>query len=153
MTYSPKYIDVDDVPVQIPDDYDQSDKLDAIELAESLLELELNEGRELTTVTAVHEAAIKQRATCELAKGAEDPDSVSIGDIRDDGSNKSDYAHQAFRQHYEELVNKIQAFMETGESGPYVYSTEKSDDQLEWDQFEENIDIDWSNDFARRDDI
>lgn len=151
MTYSPRYISVDQVPVQIPDDYDQSEKIDAIELAESLLELELNDGRKIDTVTTVHEAAIKQRATCELAKGAEDPDDVAISDIRDDGSNKSDYAHVAFCDHYSELKSKIQAFMDSSESGPYVYNTAKSDDQIEWENLEEDIDVDWSEDFARPD--
>jgi len=153
MAYTPKYITEENVPVQIPDDYSQTEKLDAIQLAESLIELELNDGETFQTVSSVHEAAIKQRATAELAKGAEDPNDVTIADIRDDGSNKTEYAHQAFKRHYDELVSKIRAFKESSNTGPYVYSTSKSENRNEWERLEDNIEVDWDEDFARKDEV
>lgn len=152
MAYSPKYLDsLNDVPVQIPDDFNSTDKSNAVQLAEALIEVDLEDGSELNTVTAVHKAAIKQRATCELAKGASDPDSVSIGDVQDDGMNKTDFAHEAFCNHYNDLVAKIRRFMEEDTGGPYVYSTSKSEEREEWEEFEENIDIDFSEDPTQRD--
>lgn len=140
---SPKYLDsYDDVPVQIPDDFGQQEKEDAVELAESLIEVELEDGGALSAVTSVHKAAIKQRATCELVKGASHPDDATIGDIQDDGTSKSDYAQDAFCRHYHELVDKISAFMDDdGGNTPFVYNTSKSQDMLDWERFDESIDV------------
>ena len=150
MAYSPKYLDsIDDVPVQIPDNFNQSAKEDAVELAEALIELDLEDGESLGTVTPVHKAAIKQRATCELAKGAADPDSATIGDIQDDGTSKSDYAHEAFCDHYNDMVEKIRNFMEEDTGGVMVYNTSPSDDWEDWKEFQEQIDVDMTDDFAR----
>lgn len=153
MAYTPKYLDsLDDVPVQIPDDFDQSDKEDAVQLAESLIEVDLEEGRELSTVTSLHKAAIKQRATCELVKGASSPDGTSIGDIQDDGTTKSDYAKSSFCDHYSELVDKMRSFMEEDTAGPYVYNTSKSEDRRDWERFERQIDLEWYEDPTQRED-
>lgn len=151
MAYTPKYISTGDIPVQVPDDYDNGQKLDAIELAESLLELELHDGDDIPNLSSVHEAALKQRATCELVKGAEDPDDVALSDLEDDGDTKSQYAAQSFCDHYQNLVDKMKAFKDQQESGPYVYSTSPSDDYTDWKKFENQIDVPISDDFARRD--
>lgn len=130
MAYSPRYVQVSDVPVQIPDDYEDFEKLDAIEFAESSLELDLNEGDAIPDqyLTSSMRAAVKQKATCELAKGAEHPDDTALTDLSSTGADKAEYAAEAFCQRYDELIDKIidsdQLDDLSGEStDPYVYST------------------------------
>lgn len=137
MPYSPKYISIDDVPVkQVPDDYDDGEKEDALEFAEASLELDINGGSEIpqSSFTQMMAAALKQKATCELVKGAEDPTSTKLGDLADDGSNKSDYAN-TFCERYTELVDKLNGsdvledLLEdsSGRTDPYVYNTSDPD--------------------------
>lgn len=134
MAYSPKYINLQEVPVrQVPDDYDDSEKEDAIEFAETSLELDLYSGETIPDEEVIPQiiAAVKQKATCELVKGAEDPTSTKLGDLSDDGSNKTDYAN-SFCDRYDEIVDKINESGILGsESGtttdPYVYTTSKPD--------------------------
>lgn len=142
MAYSPKYINVDDIPVQIPDDYSNSEKLDAIEFAESSLELDLNDGNAIPDGkdTSVMRAAVKQKATCELAKGAEHPDDTALTDLSTTGSNKADYAAEAFCDRYDELIDKIldsdqleEIGLEGESTDPLVYSTSDPTPDSRWD--------------------
>ena len=146
MAYSSKYIDLTEIPVQIPDDYSDNEKGDALEFAESSLELELTEGQSIEQETLAGpagfaiRAAIKQKATCELAKGAEHPDDTALTDLSDTGSNKADYAAEAFCDRYEELVDKIRQSDvlgddASGNTSPYVYSTGDPSPQDEYYEF------------------
>lgn len=129
MAYTPRYINREQVPVQIPDDYNEREKNDAIEFAEASIELDLNDGQtiEADDVTPLVKSAIKQKATCELAKGADDPNSVKLGDLSDEGTNKVDYA-QSFCDRYDELIGKLLSSGQFGEStDPYVYNTSDPD--------------------------
>lgn len=135
MAYSPKYVNIDEVPVrQVPDDYDLSEKEDALQFAEASIELDVYAGEEIPTEDIVQPviAAVKQKATCELVKGAEDPTSTRLGDLSDDGTNKQDYAN-SFCKRYDEIVDKINDSGVLGdESGsvtePYVYTTSNPDE-------------------------
>lgn len=125
MAYTPRYIDREEVPVQIPDEYSEREKNDAIEFAEASIELDLNDGKSLDSenVTPLVQSAIKQKATCELAKAADDPNSVKLGDLSDEGTNKADYA-KSFCDRYDEMVGKLLESGLFGEStSPYVYNT------------------------------
>lgn len=132
MAYDPKYVTISDVPVQIPDDYSAEEKEDALEYAEASLELDLNDGSVIPQgeLTSMMKAAIKQLATCQLAKGAEHPDDISLGDLEDTGTTKVDYA-QSFCDEYENIVDKLidsgvlDDITGGGESSatPYVYNT------------------------------
>lgn len=134
MAYSPEYVNLEDVPVrQVPDDYDKSEKEDALELAEASIELDVYDGETIPPEDRIPQVitAIKQKATCELVKGAEDPTSTKLGDLEDGGTNKSDYA-DTFCDSYDELVDKINDSGILGdESGqttdPYVYTTSNPD--------------------------
>jgi hypothetical protein len=134
MAYSPKYVSLSDVPVrQVPDDYDDSEKEDALEFAETSLELDVYNGEEIPPEKRIQqlEAAVKQKATCELVKGAEDPTSTKLGDLADDGSNKTEYAN-SFCDRYDEIVEKINESAILGEDSgqvtdPYVYTTSSPD--------------------------
>lgn len=134
MSYSPKYVTLAQIPVQVPDDFNESEKRDAIEMAEVSIELDLNDGAELSTealATAGHiiETAVKQRATCELVKGTEDNDDVALTDLDDSGSTKSDYAQESFCDKYDKLIDKIEDSglladeAEGADDSPYVYNT------------------------------
>lgn len=127
MAYSPRYVDRGEVPVQIPDDYTDREKNAALEFAESSIDLDINDGDTLDAelVTPLVKSAVKQKATCELAKGAQDPDSVTLGDLSDQGTTKTDYA-QSFCDRYDEIVAKLLSTDKYGEStDPYVYTTSK----------------------------
>lgn len=134
MAYSPKYVELENVPVrQVPDDYDKSEKEDALEFAEASLELDVYDGEELPNDAIIPQvvAAVKQKATCELVKGAEDPTSTKLGDLSDDGTNKTDYAN-SFCDRYDEIVDKINDSGVLGEESgqltePYVYTTSDPD--------------------------
>lgn len=132
MTYSPRYVDPVDIPVQIRDDYSEEQKLQALEVAESEAELDLNQGESFDTVdisAAIMDkirTAIKQKATAELVEGAEHPDDVTLGDIDDDGSDLTDYA-DTFDEQYESLIDKIRnsgALNSSRDNSPYYYTTQ-----------------------------
>jgi hypothetical protein len=130
MSYSPRYVSIHDIPVQIPDDYTDSQKEDALEYAELSLQLDLNDGEIIPQEDqiVIMESAIKQLATCHLAKSAEDPDDVTLGDIDDSGSNKIEYAN-SFCDQYEETITRIINSgvldkRDDGESNaPFTYTT------------------------------
>lgn len=149
MTYSPKYIGYDEIPVQVPDEYSKKEKGMALELAESSLELDLNDGSAIKSddFTSLMSAAVKQKATCELVKGADDPNDVTLGDLDDDGTTKQDYS-EVFCDRYDEIVLKLQraGVLEggTNKQEPYTYTTS---DPTPDDRYQENNpDPDtWSN--------
>lgn len=130
MAYSPRYVSVHDIPVQIPDDYTNKEKEDALEYAEASLELDLNNGEVIPVKErmVIMESAIKQLATCHLAKSAEDPDDVTLGDIEDSGDAKISYA-DSFCDQYDETIDRIinSGILEKdggGESNsPHTYTT------------------------------
>jgi len=134
MDYSPKYVDLSEVPVrQVPDDYDDGEKADALEFAETSMELDVYDGESIPIDDQIPQviAAIKQKATCELVKGAEDPTSTKLGDLEDGGTNKTDYAN-SFCDRYDEIVDKINDSgilgEESGQStSPYIYTTSNPD--------------------------
>lgn len=141
MAYTPKYVSLSDVPVQIPDDYSQQQKEDALQSAEASLELDLNDGDEIPSNEVVPSmvTAVKHKATCHLAQGAESPDDVTLGDIDDSGTTMTEYA-QAFCDHYDELVDKmLDADILADEGGestsPYTYSTEKPEDDDNYNEY------------------
>lgn len=156
MTYSPQYITFEEIPVQIPDDYSDDEKAAALEFAESSAELDINDGSPIPQETLNNagimiQSAIKQKATCELAKGAEHPDDTALTDLSDTGADKADYAFEAFCDRYDELVDKITnsgliGDDEAGSTAPYVYST--SDPTPDDDYQEQTVDED---DFDRYD--
>ena len=100
----------------------------ALELAESSLELDLNDGNPISSedLSSMMKAAIKQKATCELAKGADDPNDVTLGDLSDDGTNKQDFS-EIFCDRYDEIVAKLRnaGVLDGGQTtSPYSYTTD-----------------------------
>jgi hypothetical protein len=131
--HTPQYVDVSDIPMQIPDDYTDAQKFDALEVAEAAAELDLNDGGSLNDIPpnlmSKVRTAIKQKATAELAESAEDPDDVTLGDLSDDGTTKQDYADQ-YHEQYESLISKIRnsdVLKDTQDDSAYVYNTHSGD--------------------------
>ena len=127
MAYTPRYTTREEIPVQVPDNYTEREKNAALEMAEASLELDLADGAEIPqgSVSSMMEAAVKQKATCELVKGADDPNSAKLGDLTDDGTTKRDFA-QTFCDRYTELVGKILdsgAYPDGEDTSPYIYNT------------------------------
>jgi hypothetical protein len=138
MAYNPRYLSLNDVPVQIPDDYSDEQKYEALEVAEGSAELDLNEGEEFDSsiprpIMEKIKTAIKQKATAELAEGAESPNDVTLGDISDDGSTKEEYA-DIFNSQYEELISKIRnsgVLESDSDKSPYVTTVGTGDERVE----------------------
>lgn len=132
--HEPQYIELSDIPVQIPDDYTDEQKLEALEVAEAEIELDLNDGLPLHNVPdelmPKIRIAIKQKATAELAEGAESPDDVTLGDLSDGGTDKKEYA-EIFDSQYQRLVQKIanaDALEDEQDDSAYVYTTKHESD-------------------------
>lgn len=108
MVYTPQYVDFADIPVQVPDDYTSSQKASALEYAESSIELDVNDGEQISPkkqITAV-DAAVKQLATAHLVRSAEEPTDVTLGDLEDGGDSASELADD-FESSYTEQVKRI----------------------------------------------
>lgn len=128
MAYSPRYINLEDIPVQVPDEYSDKEKLDALHTAESSLEIDVNDGEQIPEddIVSIIRAAIRQKATCELIKGASHPNDVKLGDLQDP-TGRQDLA-MTFCERYEEMVAKINEsglIDSTQSKKPYTYTTRK----------------------------
>lgn len=108
MPYEPKYSTVSEVPLVGPDPYDESDKLDALELAEAQLESDVSDGSEIepTEVETIHGRAAASYATYVISYGPSHPTSIQAGDFADDGSNRNRFADEMLNI-YKRSVNSI----------------------------------------------
>lgn len=135
MPYTPKYVDIDDVPISsVPDDYSPEEKREALQFAEGKLEMDINDGNRIIANELVQpmKVAIKYLSTYQLTLGAEHVDNMALSDLDDDGSTKTEYANEYLRM-YHELVSGISdSDAAPGDSESqmqeYVYSTSKPDD-------------------------
>jgi hypothetical protein len=135
MSYKPKYVTIDDVPVaSVPDDYTSEEKRQALQFAEGKLELDVNDGNRINLNSLVQpmEVAVQYLSTYQLTLGAEDVDSVTLSDLSDDGSNKTDYANEYLRM-YNNIVSSINdsdSVLSDSDSHQkeYVYTTEEPDE-------------------------
>jgi len=126
MAYEPKYISLGEVPVGIPDDYDEFEKRDAIEWAEGSMEEDLNDGVAFNTddLRTAHFSALKNKATCFLAYNAESTDDSRLPDLEDSGENISNFA-LGFCKRYDRFIKQIEESNEgIDEMEEYVYTTE-----------------------------
>lgn len=124
--YEPKYIQLSNVPFG-PDDYEPSDKREALELAEARFELDFNGGREFdpNAITNAHSTAVKALATHVLTLTAEDSDSVSVGDLTSDADSVLEYSTEWKNLYMDQLKSMRQAEADSDSSGTggHVYST------------------------------
>jgi len=132
MSYQPQYLSLGDIPVQIPDDYSEEQKREALQVAEAEAELDLNDGASLNELPASImpkiEIAMKQKATGELTSGAEAPDDVTLGDLSNDGTDKRDYS-EMFDSNYQTIIAKIRnsdVLDDTRDDSAYTYTTHQT---------------------------
>jgi hypothetical protein len=109
MAYSPKYVELSDVPMAgVDDDYEDPAKKDALEYAESKLETDINEGGSLeeNEVQSSHRSAVKALATHILTHEAEDAASTKLGDLTSSGESILSYSSH-WLSLYEDLRDSI----------------------------------------------
>lgn len=113
--YVPKYVDLEDVPIEGPDTYEDSAKRRALFEAESEFELDVNGGDVLPddSVTDSHMVAVCNLATYNLVNSAVAPDDVTLGDMADGGGQSREYA-DSYLEAYMRIVSKIQDSDELG---------------------------------------
>lgn len=108
--YEPKYLkDVSKVPVAGPDEWDESEKLDKVETAESVLESDLNDGQEIpqTQVEDLHRKSVAVYATYLFGLSPSHPASVRAGQMPD-GSRKQSRFATDMKELYESFKMSIQ---------------------------------------------
>lgn len=123
--YDPEYVDVSDVPLEIPDEYDKSDKKEALYQAEARFEMERNAGVELEDperITPLHKSAVANLATYHLARSATNNSDVTLGDLDDGGEQTERHAEQ-FLETYHEHVDLISEAGTDGNPGIYIGAT------------------------------
>jgi len=111
--YTPRYVALDDVPIDITDSYGIGEKREALFQAEGRFELDHNGGEEIPDeeITPYHQTAVANLATHHLTRGAVGNDDVTLGDLDDGGDQRESHAQQ-FKDTYLELVDAL------AESGP-----------------------------------
>lgn len=124
--YEPKYIELEDVPINGPDNYSSSDKRKAIYSAESALELDVNGGEVIPKdeITNAHKSAVMNYATHILTHGNEDSAQSTIGDMSQ-GTNTEYYTK--FLDRYKSLVDNLIS-ISSGSSNIFSVSVNTSDD-------------------------
>jgi len=121
--YEPKYVTVSDVPIEIPDNYTDAQKREALFGAETDLELDRRGGDEIPDdeLRNIHIQAITNLATHYLARSATNPSDVTLGELEDGGDEKEDHAYQ-YLNTYKECLNKM-AEAKNGQPGTYFGAT------------------------------
>jgi hypothetical protein len=119
-SYVPTYVDLDDVPVTGPDEYEDGPKRVAIFKAESRLELDVNGGEEIPTDERInaHRVAVMDLATHVLTHGANDPSDVTLGDMASGGGAQNEYSSR-FLEEYNSIVESLLETSAGSDSGNY----------------------------------
>lgn len=126
--YTPRYIELDDVPIDITDSYSVAEKREALFQAESRFELDENGGEEIPNeeITPYHQTAVANLATHHLTRGAVGNDDVTLGDLEDGGDQRESHAQQ-FKETYEELIDAIAETGPNEQTGVYFGVTGDDD--------------------------
>ena len=122
--YTPIYVEVDDIPIDIPDSYSLEQKKKALYQAESRFETERTGGKQISDadLTPTHKSAVINLGTYHLARGATDNEDVTLGDLDDGGEQTERHAEQ-FLETYKELVELISEAGDYGQPGTYFGAT------------------------------
>jgi hypothetical protein len=113
--YTPTYIELDDVPVSGPDQYEAEAKRKAIYHAEASMELDVNNGESIaqSDVTNAHKSAVMHLATHMLTHAAGDPSDITLGDMASGGGQTTEYSSR-YLDEYQRLVEGL---VESGSGG------------------------------------
>jgi len=126
--YEPRYVDIDDVPISQPDNYEIEQKRRALYHAEGSLELDVNNGEVIPAPDRVqaHSSAVMNLATHVLTPSAEDAWDVTLGDMASGGGEIPEYSSR-FLDEYLRLVEQL---LDTGygSSGNFSKAVNLRDD-------------------------
>ena len=129
--YDPRYVEVDAVPIEIPDSYTDSAKREALFQAESRLEVERTGGVPIdeNEINAVHQSAVANLATYHLARPATDNEDVTLGDL-DDGGEQTERHSEQYLETYHELVDLLSEAGDNGQTGTYFGAAGKANETV-----------------------
>jgi hypothetical protein len=127
MAYIPRYLSLNDVPFSgVPDDFDDEDKSDALELAESRFDADFNDGQPFDPdeIEGIHRTAIKALATHVLTLLPEDSNSTKVGDLASGPEGILEYSSEWKKLYNEQLSAATMASDDAGEErSGHVYTT------------------------------
>lgn len=140
--YSPKYIDVERVPIAGPGSHSDAEKLDAIEYAEATLEADVNDGNRIPDVDleSVHSLAVNAYASYILGTGPIEPSSIKAGDFADDGDGRSAFANQMLSMYDRAVASINNATQDFGRKDHAVVSVQSTPVDTPTDTTVEDID-------------
>lgn len=106
--YTPKYVELEDVPLSGPDEYESTQKRLALFHAEGSLELDVNNGEVIgdNELLQAHRSAVMNLATHVLTHAAEDPSDVTLGDMADGGGTITEYSSR-YLDEYNRIVDNL----------------------------------------------
>lgn len=141
-SYSPKYIDVDRVPIAGPGAHSDGEKLDAIEYAEATLEADVNDGNRISDadVESVHSLAVNAYASYILGTGPIEPSSIKAGDFADDGDGRSDFANQMLSMYDRAVASINNATQDFGRNDHTIVSVQSTPTDTPTDTTVQDID-------------
>lgn len=118
--YSPKYVALESVPIEIPDNYSIEQKREALFQAEAAIESDRTGGWEIdeADLTPLHQSAVANLATYHLARSATNNSDVTLGDIDDGGDQRKDHANQ-YVETYERHLKRLAEAGSEGQTGTY----------------------------------
>ena len=126
--YTPKYVRLEDIPLEVPDSYSVAEKSEALFQAEPTFEFDYNGGETVpdTELTPLHQTAVANLATYHLVRGAVGNQDVTLGDLGDGGEQRESHAMQ-FKESYDEALDSLFESGPDTQSGTYFGATEQDD--------------------------
>lgn len=127
-SYDPKYLNDDDFPVGEDEVFafaDTAEENRAIDAAESRLELDVNDGQEISDPNDYHSEAVALYATYRLARTARHPASSAQGQLGDGGADDAASYAEALLRDYRETVELIE---DTDQDDDYSSGSGGTDD-------------------------
>jgi len=127
--YTPKYVRLDDIPLEVPDSYSVDEKSEALFQAEPTFEFDYNGGETVADdeLTPLHQTAVANLATYHLVRGAVGNQDVTLGDLGDGGDQRESHAMQ-FKETYEAALDSLFESGPDTQSGTYFGASGTGDE-------------------------
>lgn len=107
--YDPRYVQLEAIPLVEERTYTDTEKREALFSAESELDLDTNNGRQLEDdeVTQSHLNAVVNLGTYYLTKSQVTPESTTLGDMSDESSEAANTHAEKYFETYQRIVEGI----------------------------------------------
>ena len=103
-----KYVDnKDKVPMRGPDDFELEEKLEAVEIAETKLEADVHNGKEIKNPTILHGKAAAAYASYLLFFPGKSPEEARSGRLTESSGDEALEFAREFKHIYDSMVNSI----------------------------------------------